>query len=299
MPITTKPMDPNNPLFGGEILGVDVAADVARTAIEAIEAAMDRYAVCVLRGAIISDDEQIRFSAKLGEISYALNPGRATGQSARLRHELYDISNLNEGHGILAADDRRRIYREGDRLWHTDRSFVVADTTYSLLSAREVPPEGGDTEFADMRAAYDALPETMKARVEGLSCEHSIWHSRCLAGATMAMFRPDEIAAMPGAVQPLVRVHPRTGRKSLVLAAHAARIIGMPSEEGRALLQELTTFATQKQFVYVHHWSVGEMVIWDNRCTMHRGTSFDDKRYPRDMRRTTVQVPQDAAASTS
>ncbi len=291
MPITTKPIDPTHPLFGGEILGVDLKADIDRAGIAAVEAAMDRYAVCVLRRQFINDDEQIRFSEKLGEISYALNPGRAKGQSARLRHELYDISNLNEGHAILAADDRRRIMREGDRLWHTDRSFVAADTTYSLLSAREVPSEGGDTEFADMRAAYDALPEAMKGRIEGLRCEHSIWHSRCLAGATMAMFRPDEIASMPGAMQPLVRVHPRTGRKSLVLAAHAARIIDMPIEEGRALLQELTAFAIQKQFVYVHHWSVGEMVIWDNRCTMHRGTTFDDKRYRRDMRRTTVQVP--------
>jgi alpha-ketoglutarate-dependent 2,4-dichlorophenoxyacetate dioxygenase len=297
MPITTKPMDSTHPLFGGAILGVDVKAELDRAAIEAIEQAMDIYAVCVLPGQFISDDEQIRFSEKLGELSYALNPGRAQGQNARLRHELYDISNLNEGHAILAEDDRRRIYREGDRLWHTDRSFVAADTTYSLLSAREVPPEGGNTEFADMRAAYDALPEAMKTRIAGLSCEHSIWHSRGLAGAKPETFRPDEIAAMPGAVQPLVRVHARTSRKSLVLASHAARVIGMPLEEGRALLKELTDFATEARFVYGHRWSLGEMVIWDNRCTMHRGTLYDDKRYRRDMRRTTVQVPQRAAVS--
>ena len=297
MPITTKPMDPARPLFGGAILGVDVKADLDRAAIEAIEQAMDLYAVCVLPGQFVTDDEQIRFSEKLGELSYALNPGRAKGQNARLRHELYDISNLNEGHAILAEDDRRRIYREGDRLWHTDRSFVKADTTYSLLSAREVPPEGGDTEFADMRAAYDALPDAIKVRIEGLSCEHSIWHSRALAGAKPETFRADEIAAMPGAVQPLVRVHARTGRKSLVLASHAVKIIGMTIEEGRALLKELTDFATQAPFVYSHRWSVGEMVIWDNRCTMHRGTLYDDKRYRRDMRRTTVQVPQRAAVT--
>lgn len=292
MTITTKPLDPASPFFAGEISGIDAKTDLAPAAIEAVEQAMDRYAVCVLRGQFLSDEEQIRFSERLGELSYALNPGRAKSQSARLRHELYDISNLDEGDGILADDDRRRIMREGDRLWHTDRSFVVADTTYSLLSAREVPPQGGDTQFADMRAAYDALPASVKTRIDKLKCEHSIWYSRCLAGAKMENFRPDEIAAMPGAMQPLVRVHPRTGRKSLVVASHASQIIGLPLAEGRALLKELTAFATQPQFVHVHRWSVGEMVIWDNRCTMHRGTPFDDKRYRRDMRRTTVQNPQ-------
>ena len=276
MTITTKPLDPASPFFAGEISGIDAKSDLALAAIEAVEQAMDRYAVCVLRGQFLSDEEQIRFSLQLGELSYALNPGRAKGQSARLRHELYDISNLDEGDGILADDDRRRILREGDRLWHTDRSFIAADTTYSLLCAREVPPEGGDTQFADMRAAYDALPDSVKTRIDKLKCEHSIWYSRCLVGA----------------VQPLVRVHPRTGRKSLVVASHASQILGLPLAEGRALLKELTAFATQPQFVHVHRWSVGEMVIWDNRCTMHRGTPFDDKRYRRDMRRTTVQNPQ-------
>ncbi|MGH7033872.1 MAG: TauD/TfdA dioxygenase family protein [Stellaceae bacterium] len=292
MTITMKPLDPASPFFAGEISGIDAKTDLGPAAIEAVEQAMDRYAVCVLRGQFLSDEEQIRFSERLGELSYALNPGRAKEQSARLRRELYDISNLNEGDGILTDDDRRRIMREGDRLWHTDRSFVVADTTYSLLSAREVPPQGGDTQFADMRAAYDALPPSIKTRIDKLKCEHSIWYSRCLAGAKMENFRPDEIAAMPGAVQPLVRVHSRTGRKSLVVASHASQILGLPLEEGRALLKELTAFATQPQFVHGHRWSVGEMVIWDNRCTMHRGMRFDDKRYRRDMRRTTVQNPQ-------
>jgi alpha-ketoglutarate-dependent 2,4-dichlorophenoxyacetate dioxygenase len=297
MTTTTRSLNPNDANFFGEIAGVDLKADLDRAAIEAIEAAMDRYAVCVLRGQLLDDDQQIAFSQKLGELSYALNPGRAQGQSARLRHELYDISNLNEGDAILADDDRRRILREGDRLWHTDRSFIPADTTYSLLSAREVPPEGGDTQFADMRAAYDALPDAVKSRIDGLSCEHSIWHSRVLAGAKPESIRPDEIAAMPGAVQPLVRVHPRTGRRSLVLASHVARVSGSPDEEGRALLQQLTKFATQERFVYAHRWAVGELVIWDNRCTMHRGTPFDDKRCRRDMRRTTVQRPQHAMAA--
>ncbi len=297
MTITTRSVNPKDPNFAGEILGVDSKADLDQTAIEAIEQAMDRYAVCVLRDQFLDDDQQIDFSLKLGELSYALNYGRAQGQAARLRHELYDISNHNEGDDILADDDRRRVLREGDRLWHTDRSFIPADTTYSLLSAREVPPEGGNTDFADMRAAYDALPEAAKQRIDGLSCEHSIWHSRILAGAKPDQIRPDEIAAMPGAVQPLVRIHPRTGRKSLVLASHVERVIGMAEDESRALINELTKFALQDRFTYSHRWSRGEMVIWDNRCTMHRGTPFDDKRYRRDMRRTTVQNPQKAMAA--
>jgi alpha-ketoglutarate-dependent 2,4-dichlorophenoxyacetate dioxygenase len=297
MTITTRPLNPKNENFFGEIAGIDLKSDLDRAAIETIEQAMDRYAVCVLRDQFLDDEQQIAFSLKLGELSYALNYGRAKGQAARLRHELYDISNLNEGDAILADDDRRRVLREGDRLWHTDRSFIPADTTYSLLSAREVPPEGGNTDFADMRAAYDRLPAAMKARIDGLSCRHSIWRSRILAGAKPESIRPDEIAAMPGAVQPLVRVHPRTGRKSLVLASHVEAVIGLSDREGRALLAELTAFATQVHFVYSHRWSPGELVIWDNRCTMHRGTPFDDKRYRRDMRRTTVQTAQKAMAA--
>jgi alpha-ketoglutarate-dependent 2,4-dichlorophenoxyacetate dioxygenase len=296
MTITSRSLNPRDADFFGEIAGVDLKADLDRDAVEAVERAMDRYAVCVIRDQFLDDDQQIAFSLKLGELSYALNYGRNKGQTTRLRHELYDISNLNEGDGILADNDRRRVLREGDRLWHTDRSFIPADTTYSLLSAREVPPEGGNTEFADMRGAYDALPETVKQQIEGLTVEHSVWHSRILAGAKPEQIRPDEIAAMPGAVQPLVRTHTRTGRKSLVLASHAVRVIGLPDEEGRALLDQLTKFALQDRFIYSYRWSVGEMVIWDNRCTMHRGTPFDDKRYRRDMRRTTVQNPQKAMA---
>ena len=296
MTIASHSINPVDPDFGGEITGADVKAELAPADIEAIEMAMDRFAVCVLHQQLLTDDEQIAFSERLGELSYALNPGRAQGQNARLRRELYDISNLNEGHEILADDDRRRIYREGDRLWHTDRSFVDADTSYSLLSAREVPPIGGDTYFADMRAAYDALPEAMKRKVESLSCAHSVWYSRCLAGAKMEQFRPDEIAGMPGATQPLVRTHPRTGRKSLVLASHASHVIGWSVEEGRALLKELTDFATQPRFVHVHRWTLGDLVIWDNRGTMHRGSHFDDRLYRRDMRRTTVQIARPAAA---
>jgi len=284
MPISVNPL---TQAFFAEIGNVDLRHGVDAATLGEIEAALTTYAIVVFHDQKLTDDEQIAFSQQLGRLSFALNPGREKGQGARLRHELYDISNLNEKHDVLAENDRRRMYRMGDRLWHTDRSFVNAPTTYSLLSAREVPPAGGNTDFADMRAAYDALPDAMKARLEGLVAEHSVWYSRGLAG--FSNFREDEIAAMAPATQPLVLVHPRSGRKSLVLPSHASHIVGWPVEEGRALIRELTEFATQPQFVHSHAWRVADLVIWDNRCTMHRGTDYDDVAYRRDLRRTTVE----------
>ncbi len=278
---------PLHTLFGARLDGVHLKRDRSEPVMAAIEAAMDIYAVCALPGQNLSDDEQLAVSELLGDLSRALNPGRSKTQAARLRSELYDISNLDENHGILAEQDRRRQWRESDKLWHTDRSFIAAETTYSLLSGRLVPPEGGDTGFADMRAVYDDLPEATKRKIENLHCEHSVWHSRALCGGKD--FRADEIAAMPPVVQPMVRVHPRTGRKSIVLASHASHILGWPADESRAFLDELMAFATQPQYTFYYRWSAGDLVIWDNRCTMHRGTQFDDKMYKRDMRRTTVQ----------
>jgi alpha-ketoglutarate-dependent 2,4-dichlorophenoxyacetate dioxygenase len=284
MTLKAKPL---HPLFMAQIDGVDLKRDQSAATLGEIEGLLDRYAVVALPAQNLTDDEQIAFSELLGDLSYALNPGRAVGQNARLRPELYDISNLDEGHGILAEQDRRRQWRESDKLWHTDRSFIDADTTYSLLSGRVVPPVGANTDFADMRAVYQDLPEATKQRIEHLKAEHSVWYSRALCGGTD--FREDEVARMPPVVQPLVRVHPRTGCKSVVLASHASHIIGMPIDEGRALLKELTDFAIQPKYTYSYKWGEGDLVIWDNRCTMHRGTPFDDKKYRRDMRRTTVQ----------
>ena len=284
MPLLVQPL---HPAFAAALTGVDLRRPVPPAEIGEIVAALDRFAVVVLPGQPLDDEQQIGFSRQLGTLAFALNHGRKVGQGARLRPELFDISNLDEQHGILDEQDRRRQWREGDRLWHTDRSFIDADTTYSLLSARVLPPVGGDTEFADMRAAYDALDDAMKRRIEGLSAEHSVWYSRALAGGTN--FREDEVRTMPPVPQPLVRVHPGSQRRSLVLASHASHIIGWPVEEGRALLAELTAFATEPRFVYRHRWQDGDLVIWDNRCTMHRGTKYDDVNYRRDLRRTTVE----------
>ena len=292
MTITVTPV---KDAFVARIGGVDLRVDHSPTVLAAIEHALDRYAVVILPGQDLSDDEQIEVSKGFGDLSYALNHGRAVGQNTRLRPELYDISNLDEKHGILGEADRRRQWREADKLWHTDRSFIAADTTYSFLSGRIVPPTGGNTDFADMRAVYEDLPQAMKDRIADLTAVHSIWHSRALAGGVD--FRPDEIATMPPVIQPLVRVHARTGRRSVVLASHAAEIVGMPLEEGRALLAELTAFALQPKYYHSHAWTEGDLVIWDNRCTMHRGTPFDDKAWRRDMRRTTVQGPSRYASA--
>jgi len=284
MSINVRPV---HPVFVAELTGVDLRRPASPAEIGAIVAALDRHGVLVLPGQAIDDDQQIAFSRQLGTLALALNHGRKVKQSARLRSELFDISNLDETDGILEMTDRRRQWREGDRLWHTDRSFIAADTTYSLLSARVIPPDGGDTEFADMRAAYDALDDDVKGRIDGLSVEHSVWYSRALAGGTD--FRDDEIATMPPVPQPLVRLHPGSQRKSLVLASHASHIIGWPIDEGRALLAELMEFATQRRFVHAHRWRLHDLVIWDNRCTMHRGTQYDDVNYRRDLRRATVE----------
>ncbi len=280
---------PLHPLLMAEVRGVCLGSDRDPSLLAELEAALDIHAVVALPAQNLTDDEQIAASGLFGDLSFALNPGRARGQNARLRAELYDISNLDENHTILDERDRRRQWRESDKLWHTDRSFINAPTSYSMLSGRIVPPNGGNTEFADMRAAWDDLPAATKIRIENLQAEHSVWHSRALCGGRD--FRPDEVAAMPPVAQPLVRVHPRTRRKSLVLASHARRIVGWPDVEGVALLRELTDYAIQPKYTYSYKWSPGDLVIWDNRCTMHRGTNYDDKAYSRDMRRTTVQGP--------
>ncbi len=199
--------------------------------------------------------------------------------------ELFDVSNLDENGEILPEDDRRRLFRLANEMWHTDSSFVPRGARYSLLHAIVVPPRGADTEFADMRAAYDALPERKKKEIEGLVVEHSTFYSRALVGYK---FTEEELTRRTATPQYLVQTHPSTGRKSLYLASHASHVVGWPLEEGRKLLAELTAHATQPQFVYRHPWRLGDLVAWDNLSTMHRGTPFDDTRHPRDMRRTTV-----------
>ena len=281
---------PLHPLFAAEVSAVDLRAVNDPATLAEIRAGMDRYAVLVFHDQPFTDEEQIAFARRVdGELH------TKTGASALYKNRLgtealADISNVDEAGELLKSDDRRRAYSLGNRLWHTDASFVDPAGRYSMLHARVIPPAGmGDTEFADMRAAYDALAPEMKARLAQLSVHHSIAHSRQTLGFE---FSRDEEEALRGAVHPLIRTIPGSGRRSLYLASHASRIVEMPVPEGRLLLRDLAEHATQREFVYRHGWRVGDLVIWDNRCTMHRATPFDDAQYRRELRRvTTLDLP--------
>jgi alpha-ketoglutarate-dependent 2,4-dichlorophenoxyacetate dioxygenase len=284
VPLAAKPL---HPLFAAEVSGVDIAAPLDDAATAEIAAAIIRHGVVVFRrGRPLTDEQHIAFARNFGPLQQMKMLTMLANQKRRVAYaELVDVGNLDENGNILPDDDRRRLFNRGNALWHTDVSFDANRATFSFLAAHTIPPAGADTEFADMRAAYDALPQAMKRRIDGLSAEHSIWYSRALAG--FADVSQAEKAMRPPAVHPLVHVRPGSTRKSLYIASHASHVVGWPVEEGRALLDELTGFATRPQYVYRHTWAVGDLVIWDNLATMHRATPFDDTRYPRDMRRTT------------
>ncbi|MBC4017079.1 TauD/TfdA family dioxygenase [Siccirubricoccus deserti] len=275
-----------HPVIGARAEGVDLRRPLRATEIAAITAAMDRYAVLVFPGQHFQDDEQLDFGRQFGEVEEV--PTLVDQARRRLAdNRVNDISNLGADGKILAADDRRRMFNLGNLLWHSDSSFKPTPAHYSMLHARVIPPAGGETEFADMRAAWDALPEAMQARVRDLVAEHSLIFSRALLG--FDEFTPEERARCTPVPQRLVRRHPASGRLSLYLSAHIGRIRGWPTPEAMALIRELTEHATQRPFVYSHRWSVGDLVVWDNRCTMHRGRPYEDKLYPRDMRRVTLK----------
>ena len=249
---------------------------------------MDRYAVLVFRDQHFADDEeQVAFTRHFGELENYRTPGHVRRRDEqRLGPGIADFSNLDKAGGIMSAEDRVWFFKLADRLWHSDSSFRPVPAKYSLLSGRTIPSWGADTEFADMRAAYDALDTRTKATVEDLVCEHSLVYSREAIGFTDLL--PAEREAFRPVRQPLVRRHPVTGRKSLFLAAHAGSIVGWTTPEARMFLRDLIEHATQPQFVYQHKWRVGDLVMWDNRQTMHRARRFDDRNEVRDVRRTTL-----------
>jgi alpha-ketoglutarate-dependent 2,4-dichlorophenoxyacetate dioxygenase len=281
---------PLHPRFAARVAGADLSRPVGADLARAIERAMDEYAVCVLPDQELDDERQIAFARLYGPLEVSppqQNKLGGIGFNARVKHrEIFDVSNLDERGTILDERDARAAYRLGNQLWHTDSSFRQKSAAWSMLHARVIPPAGGDTEFADTRAAYDALPDAMKRRLDGLVAEHSIWHSREKLGGYLPT--EEERRLRPPARHPLVRRHPGSGRQALYIASHASHIIGMPVDEGAALLAELIAFATQPRFVYRHAWQHGELVIWDNRCTMHRATPFAATGHVRDMRRTTI-----------
>ena len=276
---------PLHPLFGAEVVGLDLRHPPTADLTAAIDDAMDRCAVLVLRDQRIDDDQQMAFARALGPLEET--PAVVDVHLQRLKHkEMVDISNLEVDGSILAADDRRRMFNLGNRLWHSDSSFKATPAKYSMLHARVIPPEGGETEFADMRAAWDALPDRDKQRIEPLVCEHSLLYSRALLG--FDTFTEQERRQFAPVPQRLVRRHPGSGRRSLFLASHIGAIQGWLRPEALALVRDLTEHATQREFVYRHVWREHDLVIWDNRCTMHRARPFDDQRYRRDMRRLTL-----------
>src|SRR6516164_2521995 len=266
-----------HPLFVGEVSGMDLSRPLDKAAMRALWEAIDCYAVLVFHDQRLSDEELRDFAGKFGKLEI----GRSAAEGGKRRlalRETGDISNLDEEGRLRARDDRRRLDSLGNRVWHTDASFMPVPVVLGMLYAVTVPPAGalggGETEFADMRAAYDALPETMKTAIDHLVAEHDIFWSRGQIGFTE--FPPGEREKHPPSRQRLVRHHPGSHRKALYLSAHASHIVGLPVPEGRILLYDLTLHATRSEFVYSHKWRVGDLVIWDNRCTMHRGRLHGD-----------------------
>src|SRR3989454_3915651 len=274
-----------HPVFVGEVSGVDITRSLSREGVAAVEAGMDRYAVLMFRAQKITDEQQMAFSRNFGALEDARGGNITKPEDKRLGVGMNDVSNLGRDGQPLSRESRVRLFNLGNMLWHSDSSFRTIPAKYSLLSARVVNPVGGNTEFADMRAAYDALDADTKAKIEDLICEHSLMYSRGSLG--MVDFTDGERAMFRPVRQRLVRTHPVTGRKSLYLSSHAGGIVGMPMPEARILLRDLNEQATQPRFVYAHAWRPWDLVIWDNRQVMHRGRRYD-QRQPRDMRRTTI-----------
>ncbi len=287
MPLTVTPFDhaPAGIGFAAEITGLDVAQPLDDEARDAVVAALDEYAVVVIRGAPISEEAQVAFARRFGPLE-ANNGVLNTDIKRRISPDLVDVSNLDEDHALLGREDRRRLFNLGNRLWHTDSSFKRIAAKYSMLNAHTVPPEGGETQFCDMRAAWDALDPATRDTVRDLIAVHCIRTSRGLLG--FDTFSDAERAALPPVRRPLVRVHPGSGRECLYLASHAGHVLGRPVAEGRLIIHDLMEHATQARFVFTHSWRLGDLLIWDNRCTMHRARPFDTARYKRDMRRATV-----------
>jgi alpha-ketoglutarate-dependent 2,4-dichlorophenoxyacetate dioxygenase len=273
------------PCIGAEVEGIDLSSALTKEQVEAIHEGMDRYAVLVFRGQPLTDEQHLAFTRSLGAMEDARGSSLRNAADFRLPTTFADVSNLDGNNKPFGAEDRRRLFAIGNRLWHSDSSFKRIPAKYSLLRAVSIPSKGGNTEFAHMGAAYEALDEETRALIEDLVCEHSQLYSRESIGFTE--FTPEERERFKPVRQRLVRTLPRTGRKSLYLSSHAGRIVGWELPEARLLLRDLTEHATQREFVYSHQWQVNDLVMWDNRQTMHRARPFPANE-PRDMRRTTL-----------
>ncbi len=291
MPIRIFPVTDH---FAAEIGEIDLRQALSGADLAGVKAAFARYGVVVFPAQQLTQEDHLRFAAHFGPLEGSIQ-GTIQGGKLRIRAEFADIANIDANGQVWKADSRLRLFQMGNRLWHTDSSFKAVPGYASMLYARSIPPIGGHTEFADLRAAYAALPQAMKDRLHGLVAEHSLLYSRAKLGFTQ--FTDSEKLAFAPVRRPLVRLHPESGRTTLYLASHVGKIDGLGDAEAGQFMKDLTSHATQRQFVYTHRWRVGDLVMWDNRCTMHRGTDFEDTRWPRDMQRVTTSDEKDVFAA--
>jgi alpha-ketoglutarate-dependent 2,4-dichlorophenoxyacetate dioxygenase len=292
MPISIFPVTPN---FAAEVGDIDLARPLDADTLQAVRDAFATYSVLVFPAQTLTSEQHLAFASNFGPLEVTIQRA-LRNEKLRVQKEFADIANMDADGNVWKKDARIRLFQMGNRLWHTDSSFKAPSAYASLLYARSVAPFGGHTEYADLRAACDALPPALKARLPGLIAEHSLMYSRRKLGFTE--FTPEEKIAFAPTRRPLLRRIPESGRETLYIASHIGKISGplggMPDAETEALLAELIAHATQRQFVYTHRWRVGDLVMWDNRCTMHRGTEFEDTRWPRDLQRATTSDRLDA-----
>ena len=279
MAIATRPL---HPLFGVEVLGLDLRR-IDDDTFRQVAAAFDDHSVLLFRGQPLTDDEQIAFSQRFGPLEKTI---RTIASQPRDLPEISNLSNVDVENRLIPRGDKRNLFNAGNQMWHSDSSFKRVPAMASLLSAREVPPEGGETEWASMRVGYERLPEENRRGLDGRVAIHSFVYSRGLIGD--ALLPPEHAAQVPPVPQALVRANPGNGRRAFFVGSHACEIVGMPTAEARALLRELLEGATRPELVYTHRWAPGDLVMWDNRAVLHRGRPWDENRYRRVMHRTTV-----------
>ncbi len=288
MPIAIFPVTPR---FAAEIGDIDLGQQLDAETLQAVRDAFATYAVLVFPAQNLSVEQHLAFAANFGPLEVTVQRA-LRAEKLRVPEQIADIANMDAEGRLWTKDSRLRLFQMGNRLWHTDSSFKAPSGYASMLYARSVAPIGGHTEFADMRAAFDALPAATRAKLQGLIAEHSLMYSRRKLGFTE--FTPEEKTAFAPVRRPLLRRIPESGRDTLYIASHIGRIEGLSDGETESLVAELVAHATQRQFVYTHRWRVGDLVMWDNRSTMHRGTEYEDTRWPRDLQRATTSDRLDA-----
>jgi alpha-ketoglutarate-dependent 2,4-dichlorophenoxyacetate dioxygenase len=289
-------VNPLHPLFAAELLGADLRQPPGPELVAAVNDAMATHALLVIRDQRIDDEQQIRFSRAFGPLELPPHMGMKLDEKRRIRPEMYDVSNLDVNGDFMPAESLRHASNKANEEFHTDSSFNSLPTKWSLLLAHIVPPERGDTMFVDTRAAFDALPAEMKAQARTAVAEHYFWKTRGRAG--YSTITEEMKKAMPPVQHKVVRVVPESGREALYIGQHTTHVVGWPREEGERFLEALNAFATRPMFIYTHKWCVGDLVIWDNRCTLHRATGYDVFRYKRDLRRTTINEDGPEISST-